>query len=105
MLLTGVVLLLASAPGDDGRSRSRRKARQRALRSLPWQGWQHADRPQLSAPVRPAEDYLVHSLRAYKQDARKNPIMGAQAKLLSRDDILNLAAYYSRLPGMMNHKR
>jgi cytochrome c553 len=51
------------------------------------------------------EDYLVHSLRAYKQDDRKNPIMGAQAKLLSRDDIFNLAAYYARLPGMMNHNR
>jgi cytochrome c553 len=51
------------------------------------------------------EDYLVHSLRAYKQDDRKNPIMGAQAKLLSRDDIFNVAAYYSRLPGMMSHKK
>ncbi len=50
-------------------------------------------------------DYLVQSLRAYKQDDRKNAIMGAQAKLLSRDDMNNLAAYYSRLPGMMSHKR
>jgi cytochrome c553 len=51
------------------------------------------------------EDYLVHALRAYKQDARKNAIMGAQAKTLSRDDIYNLAAYYSRLPGVMSHRR
>lgn len=51
------------------------------------------------------EDYLVQSLRAYKQDDRKNPIMSAQAKLLSRDDIFNLAAYYARRPGMMSHKR
>jgi len=51
------------------------------------------------------EDYLIHSLRAYKQDERKNAIMGAQAKMLSRDDILNLAAYYSRLPGKMSHAR
>jgi cytochrome c553 len=50
-------------------------------------------------------DYLVHALRAYKQDDRKNPIMGAQAKLLSRTDIDNLAAYYAQLPGMMNHER
>jgi cytochrome c553 len=51
------------------------------------------------------EDYLVQSMRAYKQDERKNPIMGAQAKLLSREDIFNLAAYYSRQPGMLSHKR
>lgn len=51
------------------------------------------------------EDYLVHSIRAYKLDERKNPIMGAQAKMLSRNDIENLAAYYSRLPGMLNHDR
>jgi cytochrome c553 len=51
------------------------------------------------------EDYLVHSIRAYKQDERKNPIMGAQAKMLSRDDIHNLAAYYARLPGMLSHDR
>lgn len=51
------------------------------------------------------EDYLVQALRAYKQDERKNPIMAAQSKLLSRDDMLNLAAYYARLPGMMDHAR
>ena len=51
------------------------------------------------------EDYLVHAMRAYKVDERKNPIMGAQAKMLSRDDILNLAAYYARLPGMLSHDR
>ena len=51
------------------------------------------------------EDYLIHSLRAYKLDQRKNAIMGAQAKMLSRDDILNLAAYYARLPGKMSHAR
>jgi len=51
------------------------------------------------------EDYLAHALRAYKRDDRKNPIMGAQAKLLSREDILNLAAYYARLPGMLNSDR
>lgn len=51
------------------------------------------------------EDYLVHSLKAYKQDQRKHAIMGAQAKLLSRADMENLAAYYAQLPGMMSHKR
>lgn len=51
------------------------------------------------------EDYLLHSLRDYKDEKRKNAIMGAQAKLLSRTDMENVAAYFSQLPGVMNHKR
>ncbi len=51
------------------------------------------------------EDYLVHALRAYRNDSRKNPIMGAQAKTLSNADIENVAAYYARQPGMLTHDR
>ena len=51
------------------------------------------------------QDYLLHSLRDYKDEKRKNAIMGAQAKLLSRTDMENVSAYFSQLPGVMNHKR
>ncbi len=44
------------------------------------------------------KDYLARALTDYKIESRKNPIMGAQAKGLSRDDIQNLAAYYASLP-------
>ncbi|MCZ7558802.1 MAG: cytochrome c [Burkholderiaceae bacterium] len=50
-------------------------------------------------------DYLRHALRAYQTDQRKNPIMGAQAKQLSRADIDNLAAFYASLPGQLSHQR
>ena len=50
-------------------------------------------------------DYLVEALKAYKSDQRKNAIMGAQAKLLSREDMVNLSAYYAKLPGLMSHRR
>lgn len=50
-------------------------------------------------------DYLEHALRDYKADRRKNPIMGAMAKPLSRDDIENLAAYYASLPGQLSSRR
>lgn len=50
-------------------------------------------------------DYLMQALAGYKNDTRKNPIMGAQAKELSRADIQNLAAYYASLPGQMSHRR
>jgi len=39
--------------------------------------------------------YLLHSLKAYKSGARKNPIMGGQAKELTTPEMEALAAYFS----------
>lgn len=50
-------------------------------------------------------DYLEYTLIAYQKDLRKNPIMGAQAKLLTRAEIRDLAAYYASLPGQLTYKR
>lgn len=50
-------------------------------------------------------DYLVRALLDYKTDQRKNAIMGAQAKALSKSDIENLAAFYESLPGTISHRR
>lgn len=47
------------------------------------------------------EDFLVQALSDYKADRRKNAIMGAQAKTLSKQDIENLAAYYASRPGAL----
>lgn len=52
------------------------------------------------------KDYLVHALTAYQRGAegpngRGNPIMGGQAKALSRQDVLNIAAYLHSLPGSL----
>ena len=49
------------------------------------------------------QDYLEHSLLDYKHDRRKNPIMSAQAKPLSRAEIRNVAAYYASLPGTISN--
>jgi len=43
--------------------------------------------------------YLESQLKALKDGSRKNPIMGAIAAQLSADDIANVAAYFSTLPG------
>ena len=50
-------------------------------------------------------DYLVRVLLDYKNDQRKNAIMGAQAKALTRADIENLSAFYASLPGSLSHRR
>jgi len=43
--------------------------------------------------------YLENQLKALKDGGRKNPVMGAIAAQLSVDDIGNVAAFYSSLPG------
>ncbi|MET0984932.1 MAG: cytochrome c [Steroidobacteraceae bacterium] len=40
--------------------------------------------------------FIVKQLQAFKSDARQNPLMTPQAKMLSDQDIQDLAAYYSK---------
>lgn len=58
--------------------------------------------PKLAGQYR---DYLERALLDYRSEARKNAIMVAQAKQLSRADISNLAAYYASLPGTLSVRR
>jgi cytochrome c553 len=44
------------------------------------------------------QDYLAKALRDYKSGARKNAIMNPMAANLSKQDINDLAAYFSTLP-------
>jgi cytochrome c553 len=46
------------------------------------------------------EDYLIHTLKAYKSGKRKNAIMNGMAAPLSKQDIADLAAYFSEQPGL-----
>lgn len=50
-------------------------------------------------------DYMVKVLHDYQTGARKNAIMGGIAKPLSKSDIENVAAYFSRLPGPLTHNK
>ena len=43
--------------------------------------------------------YIESQLKALKDGSRKHPVMGAIAAQLSLDDIANVAAYFSSLPG------
>jgi len=51
------------------------------------------------------EDYLYKALRDYQSGARKNAIMGSQAANLSRQEMQDLAAYFSRQNGSLGVKR
>ena len=44
--------------------------------------------------------YIENQLKALKDGSRKHPVMGAIAAQLSVDDIGNVAAYFSSLPGV-----
>jgi cytochrome c553 len=45
-------------------------------------------------------DYLVHSLEAYKNGKRENPLMSPMAKPLTPKDIRDLAWYFSQQQGL-----
>lgn len=47
------------------------------------------------------EDYIRHSLKAYKSGTRKNEIMKGIAAPLSPKDIDDLAAYFASQPGLV----
>jgi cytochrome c553 len=46
------------------------------------------------------EDYLVHSMQAFKRGDRQNPMMNAMVQPLSDQDIANLAAYFAQQTGL-----
>ena len=46
-------------------------------------------------------DYIESALLQYKTGKRKNPIMGGMAKNLSRQDMADLAAYFSSQKGLV----
>lgn len=50
-------------------------------------------------------DYLLKALQDYQSGARRNAVMGAIAKPLSRRDMQNLSAYFATLPGPLTHNR
>ena len=49
-------------------------------------------------------DYLEKALRDYKSGKRKNPLMGPQAQNLTKQDMKDLATYFSSLGGDLNVK-
>ena len=51
------------------------------------------------------QDYLEKVLRDYKNGGRKNAIMNGIAKPLTRDDIRNVSAYLSALPGPLSNQK
>jgi cytochrome c553 len=49
------------------------------------------------------KDYLIQALREYQKGGRNNPIMKGMAANLSDQDIQDVAAYFSSLPGPLNN--
>ncbi len=50
------------------------------------------------------KDYIEHSLKAYRDGERKDPVMAPMAAALTDADIKALAAYYSGLKGLETTK-
>ncbi|MBC7778553.1 MAG: cytochrome c [Proteobacteria bacterium] len=70
----------------------------------------HGDDGNSIAPTFPRlagqhEDYLLHSLRSYRNGGRKNAIMTAQIANLSDQDFRDLSSHYARLKGQLSTMR
>ncbi len=50
------------------------------------------------------EDYLLNSLKQYRDGTRGDPVMTAQAALIAEEDLAKLAFYFSRLDGLETTK-
>jgi cytochrome c553 len=59
---------------------------------------QIADNPKLGGQY---PDYLAKALRDYQSGLRKNPVMAGFVDKLSKQEIENLAAYYSSQPAAL----
>ncbi|MES2298120.1 MAG: cytochrome c [Pseudomonadota bacterium] len=107
-LLAGLVSLNAGAAGNAANGEQLAKKTCAAC---------HAVNGDFNKPLMPDypklagqhQDYLVHALTAYKRgdapNGRSNPIMGAQVKALSDQEILDLAAYLHSLPStLVSHR-
>ena len=46
------------------------------------------------------KDYLVHTIKQYRDCGRKDPVMSGQADNLTDQDIKYIAAFYSKQPGL-----
>lgn len=47
------------------------------------------------------EDYIQHALSSYQNGSRNNPIMKGMAQPLSKQDVADLAAYFSSRNGLV----
>lgn len=92
-----MTLMLASAAWAANPDAGKEKSKPCAACHGPDGNSQAPDFPRLAGQH---YDYLLKSLKDYKSGARKNPIMAPQAANLSVRDMEDLAAYYSRQPGL-----
>ncbi len=60
----------------------------------------NATNPQFPRLAGQYESYLLHALRQYKSNARKNPIMNGMVANLSEQDLKDLAAWFSSQKGL-----
>ncbi len=103
-LLAASLALLAASPamaGDAGEGQKK---------SQPCQACHGVDGNGIGDPQYPIiagqyEDYLLHSLRSYKDGSRENLIMSGFVATLSDEDMADLAAYFAAQKGPLQDLR
>jgi len=99
LITTCCVLLAASAPAMAGNPDAGKQKSQPCAACHGADGNSTApDFPRLAGQH---YDYLVQAIAAYKNGDRKNAIMAPMVEKLTRRDIEDLAAYYSKQRGLV----
>lgn len=107
--LFAAVALPAQAAGDA--ERGKQKATQVCASCHATNGdWNKTLQPEYPKLAGQHYDYLVTALNAYKQGeksvvGRKNAVMAPMAAALSKQDIEDVAAFLSKLPGELQIRR
>jgi cytochrome c553 len=101
-----IAAYLATAPGIPAAARASGPAPEAAQTCAACHG-QDGVSPSPEFPILAGQhpDYLRFALQEYRSGARANPIMGAQAKNLSDDDIRALSAWFAAQPGPLGTVR
>lgn len=104
LIVLAIAAALAAAPAFAGGDAAKGKEKSAACAACHGADGNSASDafPRIGGQV---EDYLLHSLKAYKSGKRKNAIMGGQVAALSNADLQDLAAYFSSQGGNLMVKR
>jgi cytochrome c553 len=111
-LIGAALAMAAAAPASAAGDIERGKTKSAACAACHAVGgdWNKPLQPEYPKLAGQHADYLATALTSYKQGdksliGRKNAIMAGQAAALSAQEIQDLAAYFSSLPGPLHVKR
>jgi cytochrome c553 len=96
MMLTSLALPALAADYENGK----KLATEKLCATCHGEKGDQPNTPQTPKLAGQYADYLEHALLSYQKGSRENPMMSPMAKGLSKQDIRDLALYFSKQQGL-----